>query len=551
MPTATDHVPPEVLLAALRESEEALALLQGEEARVVWSSRGLDRLLCPEGVVASGPLSELLGSGPPLVGQRRLHQAISQHRSWKGEVHLHLARGRRITEAHVSPVPGPGGLPHTLLSLQDITRRRSSEERLYHLAHYDAVTGLPNRKLFHDRLNQAIRRARRYGEVVAVLFLDLDQFKVINDTHGHAMGDRVLRAVGQRLSGAVRDSDTVARLAGDEFTVVLPGLTHPQHATLVAEKLLAATGEPLGLSGQQLRVLPSVGVAVFPEDGRSPTSLLEKADAAMYAAKRGGRARVVRWHASLEDRAHHASPPLLQHLESALEHHQLDLRFLPVFDARSQAITGAEALLRWDHPTRGTLCPAEFLSMTVGTPLELRIARWTLRAAALEALTWPQEPRLIVNLSPSLLADERLPDLVQEVLDDVGLPAWRLELDLAEGPLAASDFDLQPLRDLGLRLAVDDFGTGHLPLSRLRTGELHALKLDGSLVRTVGTSSEPMLRALVALARSLGLDVMAEEVETPEQHAFLQAQGCARMQGFYLSRPLEPEAMRRLLLSGA
>jgi diguanylate cyclase (GGDEF)-like protein/PAS domain S-box-containing protein len=441
-----------------------------------------------------------------------------------------------------------------------VAEQQAAEARAERLALFDGLTGLPNRHLLADRASQAIDIARRGDEPLAVLFLDLDHFKNVNDSLGHRVGDALLAQLAARLRGAVREQDTVARMGGDEFVLVLP-LTDIAGAAHLATKLMALASAPFQVEQQELTVTPSMGIAMFPTDGDDFDTLCKCADAAMYRAKRDGR-NAYRFFTS-EMQAQSARALLLENaLRRALERKQLSLHYQPQFaladDGRSRVV-GAEALLRWQHPELGWVSPSEFIPIAETTGLILPIGEWVLREALSQLCRWDSaglpELTMAVNLSAVQFRHDDLPELVGRVLEEVGMPAQRLELELTEG--AAMDNPsvaitvMNELHACGVRLSIDDFGTGYSSLSYLKKFRVSKLKIDQSFIRDLSEDTEDraIVDAVIRMAGALGLQTLAEGVETEGQLAFLRRQGCQAVQGYLFSRPLPAEAFAQFVLA--
>jgi diguanylate cyclase (GGDEF)-like protein/PAS domain S-box-containing protein len=436
---------------------------------------------------------------------------------------------------------------------QKVAEQQAAEAHIQRLALYDGLTGLPNRLLLADRSSQAIDIARRGDETLAVLFLDLDHFKNVNDTLGHRVGDALLAQLAQRLRAAVREQDTVARTGGDEFVLVLP-LTDVAGAAHLASKLMQLASTPFLVDDQELTVTPSMGIAMFPTDGDDFETLCKCADAAMYRAKRDGR-NAYRFFTS-EMQAQSARALVLENaLRRALERGQLSLHYQPqlALEAGGETrITGAEALLRWQHPELGWVSPAEFIPVAENTGLILPIGEWVLREALGQLRRWDEaglpELTMAVNLSAVQFRQADLPALVGQVLDEIGVPARRLELELTEGaamdnPGAAVEV-MNELHARGVHLSIDDFGTGYSSLSYLKKFRVSKLKIDQSFVRDLTDDAEDraIVDAVIRMAGALGLTTLAEGVETEGQLAFLRHQGCQAVQGYLFSRPLPAPA---------
>jgi len=437
--------------------------------------------------------------------------------------------------------------------------RERAQERLARMAHFDDVTGLPNRRLFTDRLSRALGRARRHGGRVAVLFVDLDRFKPVNDTLGHAAGDRVLKAVAARVRDTVREEDTVARLGGDEFTVILEGVASRDDAVLVAERLLEATSAPLDLDGQEVAVGASIGITVYPEDGADAAGLVRNADMAMYRAKEEGKGVFCFYDEEMQDQAARRMrvDTALRH---ALERGEFRVVFQPQVEVPTGRLVGAEALLRWSNPVLGDVSPDDFIPVLEETGLIFPVGEWVLSEACRRWRGWnacgASRFRVAVNVSGRQLHHARLPDLVRRVLNDTGLKPACLELELTESVVMQNAPEtvetLRALERLGVNVAVDDFGTGYSSLSNLKAFPIRALKIDRSFVRDLTTDEgdRAIASAVISLAHSLGLNVIAEGVETAEHLAVLRGMGCDLAQGYLFGRPMEPDAFAELLEAG-
>lgn len=442
---------------------------------------------------------------------------------------------------------------------RDVTEQKQAEERIRHMAHYDALTDLPNRALLHDRINQAIAQSRRGGRGLALLFIDLDRFKNVNDSLGHAVGDRLLRAVAERLRASTRSTDTVSRLGGDEFVVALTDLRQAADCGHVAQKILAALSAPYELDRQELRVTPSVGISIYPQDGEDVETLMRNADAAMYHAKEMGRNNYQFFTREMNAAARQRLA-LESDLRRALERNQFVLHYQPLLDLASGRIAAVEALIRWRHPQRGIIAPAEFIAAAEENGLIDAIGEWALREACRQVRVWHKlghaHLQVAVNCSPHQFRRNDLVSTVAETLAEAGLPATCLELEITENVIIQHTEQtvgrLAALNGMGVRLSVDDFGTGYSSLSYLKRFPIDSLKIDQSFVRDVTSDPDDaaIVTAIVAMAHSLGLVVSAEGVESREQLAFLKRLDCDRAQGFLFSRPLPAEELLRLLGPG-
>lgn len=489
--------------------------------------------------------------------ERRLQRYLAQpkgiyeneyrYRRSDGEYSWALTRGRVLLWSE-------DGRPLRMTgAIQDITERKRSEQRIEYLAHYDALTGLPNRVLFHDRVRQTLHAARRSGESFALLFIDLDQFKHVNDALGHQVGDDLLRAAARRLRGELRDADTLSRQGGDEFLVLVPGLKQAEDAGVVAAKLLEGLREPMAVAGHELQISGSLGIAVYPGDGDDVDTLIKNADLAMYQSKSAGRNSYHFFTRSMDERVAELMT-ISNDLRQALEQQQLYLVYQPQVSATTGAITGAEALLRWDHPTRGPIGPATFIPVAEDTGQILALGEWVLRAAVEQLRRWGEEGLddlcVSVNLSALQFRQTNLAEYVERLLNSAAVSARRLELEITESALVEeAEATLAALHGMGCQLAVDDFGTGYSNLRYLKRFSIDKLKIDQCFVRDVpgDTEDEAVVEAIIGLARSLDMLVLAEGVETAAQLDFLRARDCDQVQGYYFSRPLRVEAFEELL----
>ena len=455
---------------------------------------------------------------------------------------------------------GPGTLVRAVRGA--IERQRGIAElergwqRAHHLATHDPLTGLPNRQLLFDRLTHGLAAARRYGHRLAVLFLDMDRFKTINDTLGHGAGDLLLRGVGDRLERCVRRSDTVARIGGDEFSVVLDPIQQPQDAARAAQAILDRLCLPHKIEGRDLYLSPSLGIAVYPEAGHDSESLLRHADQAMYQAKEEGGGQ-YRFFAATDHTRVLERLSLEVGLRGALEREEFTLHYQPLVSLESGDVTGIEALIRWRHPHRGLIAPDDFIPFAEEIGLIVPIGDWVLRTACAQALAWQRAGLrpvpVSVNLSLRQFRQQGLVASVARVLREAGLDPALLELEVTESKIledpAAGFAKLRELKQIGLRIAIDDFGTGHSSLAYLREIPADTLKIDRSFVQDITERQQDaaITTAIIALGRSLGIGVVAEGVETEAQRDFLRAHRCAGMQGFLFARPGPPDDCHRYL----
>ncbi len=453
-----------------------------------------------------------------------------------------------------------GGVPCMLSITRDITERKQTERRLKQLAHFDTLTNLPNRVQFIEHLEQAMVEADRHERLVAVVFLDLDRFKYINDSLGHEKGDLLLREVAMRLSGAIRRGDTVARLSGDEFALVLADMKHVDDAIHVAQKILDVFHQSFHIAGHELFITASMGITLYPFDDRSAQDLLRNADVAMYRAKDTGKNNFQFYIAEMTAKATERLS-LENDLRSALGQGELSLYYQPIADCKTGRIVGMEALLRWQHPKRGMISPALFIPLAEETGLIIPIGAWVLRTACEQCRAWQKRgfPSLsvAVNLSARQFHQKDLPASIYGVLQETGLNPGSLGLELTEGLVMqqaeASVNTLRELKAMDIRISIDDFGTGYSSLSYLKRFPIDVLKIDQSFVRDISNDPDDAAIAItiITMAHSLGLKVVAEGVETEQQLNFLREYRCDAMQGFYFSKPLPAEQFEDLLKIGA
>ncbi|MGH8808861.1 MAG: putative bifunctional diguanylate cyclase/phosphodiesterase [Noviherbaspirillum sp.] len=439
----------------------------------------------------------------------------------------------------------------------DITERKAFEEKVRHQATHDALTGLPNRNLLHDRLQQAILNAQRSGGIAAVAFIDLDQFKFVNDSLGHQVGDELLKVVTARLKSCLRASDTVARQGGDEFVLVLSNQKNTESVTDMVRRIIAAVAEPWSVNGLELHVTCSVGVSVFPADGKDAETLLRNADSAMYKAKELGRNNFEYFAAEMNL---HATEHLemLNSLRYALASDEFMLEYQPKVHLASGRVVGAEALIRWRSASRGLVPPASFIPLAEESGMIIAIGEWVLRTACAQNVAWqragfPAIP-ISVNLSPRQLVRNDIVRLVADVLQSTGLDARHLELEITE-TVVMRDVDkslatLKKLKELGVKISIDDFGTGYSSLNYLKRFPVDTLKIDRSFVHDIATDQDgaAIVKAMISLAHILNLQVVAEGVEAEEQCRFLMDNGCDEVQGYYFGRPLSVDAFAQNFL---
>ncbi|HYD62287.1 MAG TPA: EAL domain-containing protein [Noviherbaspirillum sp.] len=468
--------------------------------------------------------------------------------------------GERYLESEASPVRDASGkAAQVVMVSRDITERKEMEAYILHQSFHDALTGLPNRLLLEDRMKQATAHLGRRHAPVAVLFIDLDRFKDVNDTLGHAAGDRLLQEVAERLGCCVREGDTVARLSGDEFVVLLAGLSDVRDAGLVAGKIVSTVAEPCQIGGKELRVSPSIGIAIFPDDGQNIDELLRNADTAMYHAKQEGRGRFSFFTAHMNEAANRRLA-VGGALQRAIMQGEFVLHFQPKVSAGDGAICGFEALIRWPQADGEWMPPSQFIPIAEETGRIEPIGKWALQEAARQVQHWREQGTngcpVAVNVSARQFMQESVARDIEIALRETGIPPAMLEAELTESAVMSDPSKaiqaLHKIRDLGVPISIDDFGTGYSSLAYLKRFPLDKLKIDAAFVRDIATDPDDaaIVMAIITLAHSLNLTVIAEGVETADQMAFLIKHGCDEMQGNYFSKPVATDEALKLLKRG-
>jgi diguanylate cyclase (GGDEF)-like protein/PAS domain S-box-containing protein len=463
-------------------------------------------------------------------------------------------------EDSVAPIHDRAGhVTGAVTVFRDVTTTRDLAHQMVHSAQHDVLTNLPNRALLNDCISQSISLARRQGRAIAVLFLDLDHFKYINDSLGHAVGDQLLQCVAERLQGSVRDSDTVSRQGGDEFVILLSEIAHPENAATSASKILHSIGSPYCVAGHDIHIDGSIGMSIYPADGLDAESLIKNADTAMYHAKECGRNNSQFFTAEMNLKSVHRQS-VESSLRHAIERQEFLLHYQPKINLVTGEITGIEALIRWQHPDRGLVPPDQFLPIAEDCGLICTIGRWVMREACRQALEWQAAglpfQRIAVNVSSTEFRSKGFVESVAAILAETGFDPRYLDLELTESVLMAdvksAGAVLHALKLLGVHLALDDFGTGYSSLSYLRQFPIDVLKIDQSFIREISTDPDDstIVQAIIALGTNLKHRVIAEGIETQEQLAFLQANHCAEGQGYLFSRPLAAAPLARLLRLG-
>jgi diguanylate cyclase (GGDEF)-like protein len=539
------HTQNERFDAALNNMSQALCMVDTEQRLIVCNQRYTELFALPlDAAAPRTPIGDILhkiASGSHSMGELasaiHLKQEMLIRDESAGTFVTEQSAERSISVSH-RPMPGGGWIA----TYEDITERRLADARIAYMAHHDALSGLPNRVLFRERLEYEVGRLERKGGWLAVLCLDLDHFKNVNDTLGHPAGDLLLQVVAQRLRGCVREGDTVARLSGDEFAILQPSPEQPQDARTLAERLVKVLGMPYDIDGHRVVISVSAGIALAPLDGYDADDLLKKADVALYRAKFSGRSCSRFFEPEMRTQLQ-ARLTMEADLREALEGRQLELFYQPLFNLEENRIRGFEALLRWHHPKRGLVSPDQFIPVAEDTGLIVPIGEWVLQQACKDASGWPTDIRVAVNLSPLQFMSPRLAGAVADAMAQAGLAASRLELEVTESVLLQDSEVvlglLNELHGMGLRIALDDFGTGYSSLSYLRRFPFSKIKIDRSFLMelTDGPDSAAFVDAIVNIASSLGMTSTAEGVETAEQLAQIRRAGCTDAQGYYFGRP--------------
>jgi diguanylate cyclase (GGDEF)-like protein len=540
---------------AINNMSQGLCFFDSNHKLIVCNDRFIDMYDIPRGRVGPGtPLTEIVdlrfeaGSFPAMSRDEylrwRTNVAVSNEA--KDSV-VELMNGRTFKIRH-RPMPGSGWVA----THEDITEQRQAEVKIEHMAHHDSLTDLANRVLLNERLEQALGRFQ--GEqMMAVHHLDLDQFKAVNDTFGHPAGDKLLKIVAERLRGLVRETDTIARMGGDEFVIVQAPIADPSDATSLAQQIIEWMSEPYDIDGNQAIVGASIGIAVSPGDGLTPDKLLRNADLALYRAKGDGRG-TFRFFEPAMDEQMQTRRIMEQDLRKALPAGEFELYYQPVVNLESSEISGFEALLRWNHPERGQVSPATFIPLAEEIGFIVPLGEWVIRQACFTAAQWPEHLHVAVNISAAQFRGSSLMPVIVNALGTSGLHPTRLEIEITETVLLhdreATLAVLHQLRALGVRIAMDDFGTGYSSLTYLQCFPFDKIKIDRSFVKdiTENTGSLYIVRAVAALANGMGMAATAEGVETTEQLATIAAEGCTEMQGYLFSKPLPVHEIERLFL---
>lgn len=553
---------------AFNASPELIAIVSVANTEIIDANESFMRTTGHDRQSVIGIALNTLNLFTPEADFAQLLQKCSEGQSTRGAAFLLHTRDGQLHNVLISSESIQlDEAPCMLITAHDVTTLKQAEQRLELLANFDTLTGLPNRALFRDRLTQAMHRAARNERLVALMFMDLDRFKNVNDSLGHEAGDHLLIEVAERLRGVLRDSDTlvrgqqmenatVSRLGGDEFTVILEDMRHVDHAAAIAQKILNTFDTPFHLEGCDLYMTASVGIAIYPFDDENIDEIIKHADSAMYHAKQMGRNNFQFYGEHLNAQAHERLV-LETALRQALEHNEFVLHYQAKQDLQNNQITGAEALVRWQHPQRGLIPPLEFIPLLEENGLIVPVGEWVIRAACTQAVRWQAMgfPSMVVavNLSPRQFRQKDFVGRVKKILDETGLAPHYLELEITEGLLMDnSEINfaiLSDLKNLGVSIAIDDFGTGYSSLSYLKRFPINVLKIDRAFVNDISANPDDaaIVNAVIALGKSMHMSIVAEGVETQVQLNYLREMGCHVAQGFLISKPLAVEAFETWL----
>jgi len=545
-----------LLQTVLNNMSQGVLMFDSETRLIFCNQRYLELYgLSPEVVKSGCRLRDLLqhrielGSftGDPDEYAARLKEGIAEGKTFNHIVNLPDGRAFSVVN---KPIPDGGWLA----THEDVTERQRSEDRIAHMARHDALTDLPNRVLLLEQLNHEIKRVKR-GECLAVLCLDLDQFKSVNDALGHHIGDELLKLVGERLRGCTRELDIVARMGGDEFAIIMTQMEQAADAATLSKRIRDSVIKPYQIEGHQIVTDISIGISVAPMDAVESTELLRNADMALYDAKGDGRGTFRFFEPEMNTRMK-VRRELEMDLRRALASEQFELHYQPLVTLETNDVNGFEALLRWHHPTRGLVSPAEFIPIAEETGLIVPLGEWVLKAACNEAVDWPDHIKVAVNLSPAQLNCRNLVSMVTSALDESGMPPHRLQLEITETVLLQNTFTtlatLHELRKMGVQIALDDFGTGYSSLSYLRSFPFDKIKIDRSFIQDLSNGAEPLaiVNAVAGLAKCLNMTSTAEGVETQQQMDVLQSIGCTEMQGYLFSHARPASEIRQFFVQG-
>ena len=538
-----------------------------EEGIVVTDANCVIQAVNPAFTTITGySYEEAVGNNPSILKSDRqddqyygrMWSSINQSGSWEGEIWNRRKTGEVYPQwLAINAIQDKNGKASEYIGIfSDISIRKANEEKIGHQANYDSLTGLPNRALLVDRAGEALHRAKREKTSLAILFVDLDRFKYINDHYGHAAGDELLIEVGRRIASALRDSDTVIRLSGDEFIVLMPVIQHAVDAGRVAEKIIAAISEPFMISDNKTYVSASVGIAVFPGDGDDVGVLLSHADMAMYKAKEGGRNQHLFYDQQMNEQAEKKA--VIEHeLQRAIREGQLEMYYQPVTNLQLNRITHAEALIRWNHPEKGLVMPDDFIPVAEESGLIIQLGEWVIDAVCKQLLAWKHQVdeslQLSLNVSPTQMMHANLDRQLQAAITRFAAPAGSIIIEITENVLIEGPdkikLKLDAMKAMGLSFLIDDFGTGFSSMRYLKKLPFDGLKIDRSFVSDVDTDNEKavLVRAMIEMAHNLDLKVVAEGVETEAELAFLHDHDCDYVQGYLLGRPMPAEQFLEIL----
>lgn len=512
--------------------------------------------------------TELIGQDHKIMNSHKhsqsffseMWQTILRGDIWSGEI-CNLSKSGKLfwVDASIVPLKDDNGNIQRFISIRiDITERKKNEDRMTYMGTHDALTGLPNRILLMDRIKQALAHDKRYGKYAAVLFIDLDQFKIINDSLGHDIGDLLLIEVTSRLLSCVRDEDTVARQGGDEFIILLPNISDPSHAEIVGKAILDAVVAPYLIQGHDLRISASIGISIFPDDSENVNTLLKMSDTAMYFAKENGRNNCQRFRSEMNACAEEKHELLLQ-LRQAISNNEFELHFQPIVEISTNEIISLEALLRWKHPLKGLIPPSAFIPLAEESGLIVEIGEWVFTSGCKQMKAWQEQgfniPQISINLSVRQFHQRNFVSMVENILKGTGLSGQCLELEITEGVLMENTDELiatmHKIKDMGIKISVDDFGTGYSSLSYIKSFPIDVLKIDRSFVSDIthDLGGRAIVKTIIALAHSLRMKVVAEGVEDVKQLQLLTEEGCDMYQGYYFSKPMPVIAIESFLLS--
>ena len=545
----------------------SLAVEQSPASVMITDVTGVIEYVNPKFVDVTGySAEEVLGKSARILNSgytsseyyRELWETVLAGHEWRGEFHNKKKNGENYWEyASVSPIKDSNGkITHFLAVKEDITVRKQHEEQLLRQANYDGVTDLPNRVLGLDRLTQALARSHRNGTTVALMFIDLDRFKNVNDTLGHLAGDQLLKEAGLRFRECVREGDTVARMGGDEFTIILPDLPTPNSAEFVAEKIHNGFVQPFFIEGQELFITASIGITIYPMDAEAPHALMQNADSAMYRAKALGKNRTQFFTRELNEHALERVK-IENHLRRAIERNEFTLNYQPIVELKSGRLVGAEALLRWQNDELGSVPPSRFIPLAEDAGLISSIGEWVLEDVCRQHAEWRGKSgppiRISVNVSSRQFREGALVDTLKRSAGEQGVPWDDLELEITEGllmdDLPESKATFRELIEMGIRFSLDDFGTGYSSLNYLKRFPVRSLKIDRSFIQGVIDIPDDavLVQAIINMAHSMNLEVVAEGVETREQLDFVRRNGCDLVQGYFFSKPLPPDQFFELM----